>query len=356
MKGYASSSINVCVIGEFVSTINLTNFLHNQNGLKVSYLEVDTDLNFSWLINLENQIYQSDVLIVSSDDVNINCTIILTAFKNNTPVILFDEQTYFVAGDYLRTKGSLMLASNTLAGSIGSLLAEKNEINNPVVMGITLPSSISKPEHFGYMFSLGVLCNSFNADLIQERLIGLEATNAMDAAIRISQMRSSSKPLCDYIIVPDQEPNCFILDKDSKKKVGDEYSFYSFPLVNNYKSLIHDIESLIQNSDFDTETYSGRKYNISGLLTKKISAGEIITKEHLNVQFEPHLVDVSDSLDTVPWSLLEGCELKVDLNASQQICFSDVEMNNSLALGLWHEMLKNNFGRRYNVKDKKVKE
>lgn len=354
MKGYSSSCINVCVIGEFISTINLANFLDNQNGIKLTHFDIEDELNFSWLIDLEKQVYQSDILILACEDVNLNCTIILTAFKNNTPVILFDEQTYFFAGDYLSSKGSLILASDTISASIGGFLSRQTVINNPVVMGFSLPETIYNLEYRKYLFSLGVLGNSYNGKLIQDEVLGLETSNDMYAAIRLSKMSSFENPICDYFINSSQEPHYFILNKNSQSMAEMDYSFYSYPFQNTFDSLTNDIDGLIEKATNQVAKEEKRKYNISGKVRNKLVAGEKITREMLDDNLAPQMVCVSESLDTVPWFLLLGAEMRIDLPPGQLIRFSDVEIENSLALGLWHEMLKNNFGRTYNLKNSKV--
>ncbi len=354
MKTFPTPCINVCVVGEFVTTLNLANFLFNQNGIILSQFHVREKRNKRLLLDLEEEIEQSDIVLVASCDVDWNCISILTAFKYDIPVILFDEQTYFFAGAYLENKGTLLLASDTVSGSIRNLISDLGNDQGSAMIGLTLPSSIQSQDYLAYTFSLGLLCNRFKGNLIQDKLIGLECVNEMDGALRLTQMGKSDNPLCDYLIVPNSIPHFFILNQNSSKISAKDYSFYSYPIEQNFTSLVADITNLVSGHSNISKTDEIRKYNISGKLKKNIAAGEKITEEILADRLIPFLGDVNENFDSIPWSLLVGTEVKYDLAVGHKITFSDVEIRPSVSLDIWHEMLKNNFGRIYTSKDSKI--
>lgn len=322
--------------------------------------------------SLDDLIEKSDLVVECTGDVVVTTDRIKKVMEAGLPVVTMNSEFHVTTGSWFVDKGYLSEAEGDQPGSLAALHEEalgmgfrplaygnsKGYLNlNPTPedmsywaekQGISVKQTTAFTDGTKVQIEQAFVANGLGTTIVQQGLLGPKTETWQEAAETLAnKAKEIGQPVSDYVIAPGRPPAVFITAEHDESQVGPLQYFKLGPgplyqLPKDYHLCFLEIPRMIYRalSGGAPLLTNGAKPTVSlGAIAKKaLPAGTDIPYGIGSFKLRGECLLVEENRGHVPIGILEKAVVKRDLEPGQLITWDDVELPDSLALNICHEL------------------
>jgi|GEM_PF-11374 len=372
----------ISVIGSGFIAKGLINLLRTHFDYKLSYILTRTDITqredfplIEYLTNdLEDLIQNSDLIVECSGDALYATETISEILKAKIPVVTMNSEFHITTGSYFVNKGIVTEAEGDRPGVLAILHEEAVAMGFKPVLYANIKGFLNHNptredmEYWGGRSNLSLdmvtsftdgtkvqieqvlVANGFKTDIIQEGLVRLENDDMLEGGTILAE-KAKAKGLgavSDYLLSSKLPAGVFLLAEHDKVqeaalkyyKLGDG-PYYVLERTYHicHLEIVKTINRVLSGGGVLLDNGTDPKYSVAAIAKRDLKAGETIKKGIGSFSVRGSSVEIDRHPTHVPIGLMVNVTLKRDIKAGDIVEFDDVEIEQSLALDIWREMI-----------------
>jgi predicted homoserine dehydrogenase-like protein len=317
--------------------------------------------------SLQELIDKSDIIVECSGDVLHATDVIDQVLRAGKPVVTMNSEFHVTTGSYFADKGLLTEAEGDQPGCIAALREEAVTMGfNPIVygnmkgflnhhptpdemaywsgkQGISIEQTTSFTDGTKIQIEQAFIANGFGATIKKQGMEGPKATDVHKTAVELARTAAElGRPIADYMLAPGHA-GVFVVgthDADEWKnlnylKLGDgpyyvlvkNFHLCQYEMVKTLKRVINGGGVLLNNS-------STPSVSIVGIAKTDLAPGTRIQRAIGGFQVRGEAARMQDVPGHVPMGLIQDAVITRPVLAGQTLSFDDVELPDTLALGI----------------------
>lgn len=372
----------ISVIGSGFIAKGLINLLRTHFDYKLSYILTRTDISkredfplAEYLTNdLEDLIENSELIVECSGDAIYATDTISQILKAKIPVVTMNSEFHITTGSYFVNKGLVTEAEGDQPGVLAILHEEAVAMGFKPVLYANIKGFLNHNptredmEYWGAKSNLSLdmvtsftdgtkvqieqvlVANGFGADLIQEGLVRLENDDMLEGGtILVEKAKEKGRgAVSDYLLSSKLPAGVFLLAEHDKVqeaalkyyKLGDG-PYYVLERTYHicHLEIVKTINRLLSGGGVLLDNSADPKYSVAALAKRDLKAGEKIAKGIGSFAVRGSSVEIDRHRSHVPIGLMANVTLKRDIKEGDIVEFDDIEIEESLALDIWREMM-----------------
>ena len=323
---------------------------------------------------MEELIELSDlVLDCCGDPVHVT-DVVQCAFDAGLPVVTLDSEFHVTVGSAFVGKGILTEAEGDQPGCLAALRREVLDMGfEPLVygnvkgflnhrpnrtdmqyfsakQGTSMEQTTAFTDGTKLQIESALVANAFGAALYRPGLLGPEADSIEDGSRFLGEVADRcGSVIADYILLPNS-PAVFITAKHeleqrqflSYMKLGDgpyytlvkNYHLCHLEIVKTIKAVLRHGEEgiLLDNSARPTAS-------VATVAKERLKPDQRIERGMGSFDVRGEAIEIADDPDHLPIGLVSNARVKREIEPGQRLTFQDVELPESRAVELWHEIV-----------------
>lgn len=321
---------------------------------------------------VEELVDRSDLVVECSGDVPYATEVVTVAMEAGLPVITMDAELHATTGSYFVDKGFISEAEGDQPGSLAALNEEAELMGfKPLVfgnikwflnhaptldemqywssrLGISLSQVTSFTDGTKLQIEQALVANGLGADIIADGLVGMEAKDLTEGASALAALAEGrARPVSDYILAREAPSGVFIVGTHREEQAS-YLNYYKmgegpFYVITRPYHLCHIelpktiIRYLAGGSPLLNNSVRPR-ISVAAIAKRALLPGDKITRGIGGFDVRGEAIEWSKDRSHVPIGLLADAVVTQRIEPGQRVGFSDVELQDSLALKIWHEI------------------
>ncbi len=328
------------------------------------------------LVSSVNELIDNSNLVVEcSGDVVYATDIIDQVMSASIPVVTMDAELQVTTGSYFVRRGFITEAEGDQPGCLAAFREDVVQMGfKPLVYGnikgflnhnptkdemefwakkqnISLDKTISTTDGSKVQIEQALVANGLNAGIAVPGLLGISSEDVNTGArILADRSKALGYPVSDYILSPKSPPGVFIVaEHDERQKVHLRYYKLGegpyYTLVRNYhlchleiaktiRRVLNGGGVLLNNTEHPTIT-------VAAVAKRPLASGFVISRGVGSFDIRGIANSIADNSGHIPIGLLSDAVVIRNIEPGQMLSFSDVEIQDSLALRAWRQIEKN---------------
>ncbi len=319
--------------------------------------------------NIED-LLKADLIVEATGDAIYAADNIDIILKHKIPVVTMNSEFHVTVGSYFINKGLLTEAEGDQPGSLAILREDmiamgfkplayaniKGFLNlNPTEKdmrywseksGYGLDMTTSFTDGTKVQIEQVLVANGFNIGIAQEGMLGLEYDDINEGGYALAKhAKELGYPISDYLLSPKLNPGvCIAAEhelKDGLKtyKMGDgPYYVIERPFHLCFFEIIKTINRVFNGGGVLLNNGINPRFSVASIAKRDMKAGTEISKGIGSFDVRGIAIAIEDHLTHVPIGLMKNAKLIRDVKEGDFITFSDVELEESLAVRIWKKM------------------
>lgn len=328
------------------------------------------------LVSSVNELIDNSNLVVEcSGDAVYATDIIDQVMSASIPVVTMDAELQVTTGSYFVRRGFITEAEGDQPGCLAAFREDVVQMGfKPLVYGnikgflnhnptkdemefwakkqnISLDKTISTTDGSKVQIEQALVANGLNAGIAVPGLLGISSEDVNTGArILADRSKALGYPVSDYILSPKSPPGVFIVaEHDERQKVHLRYYKLGegpyYTLVRNYhlchleiaktiRRVLNGGGVLLNNTEHPTIT-------VAAVAKRPLASGYVISRGVGSFDIRGIANSIADNSGHIPIGLLSDAVVIRNIEPGQMLSFSDVEIQDSLALRAWRQIEKN---------------
>lgn len=369
------------IVGSGFIAKGLFDLIISKNEFQILHVLTRSDIDkreneFNGLLtnSIEELIDNSDLVIECSGNIIYAAEVLEKVMQHNIPVITMNTEFQVTIGSYFVDKGFITEAEGDQPGCLAILNEEAVQMGfKPLVYGnikgflnnnptkedmdywsnksnISVNMVTSFTDGTKVQMEQAFVANGLAATIIKTGLTGLEGSNIKSHGDKLACVAEElQSPISDYVVSAEGPPGVFITAshdqyqhaslKYYKMGEGPFYTLikqYHLPHLEIYKTILRVVNGggvLLNNGEYPT-------ISVAAIAKKDLNAGQKINKAIGSFEMRGEAIKIEDCIGHVPIGLIEDVILKRDIKKDAIVMFDDIEINENIAIMMWHEILK----------------
>ena len=328
----------------------------------------------SFLTNsLDELIEKSDLIVECTGDALYATESISKITEANIPVVTMNSEFHVTTGSYFVDKGLVTEAEGDQPGVQAILHEEALEMGFKPVVYANIKGFLNENperkemEYWGAKSNLSLemvtsftdgtkvsieqvlVANGLGAGIIQDGLVKLESDDMLEGGtVLAKKAKELGYPVSDYLLSSTLPAGVFLIVEHNDNQAGalEYYKLGKGPyyvIERTYHlchlEIIKTIKRVLQGGGVLLDNSASPRFSVAAVAKKDLTAGTKIDKGIGSFDVRGIAVSIEDDINHVPIGLLAHATLKRDIKEGERIRFEDVEIEESLALDIWHKII-----------------
>jgi len=323
--------------------------------------------------SLEKLIKSSDLIVECSGDAIYATESINEILKYDIPVVTMNSEFHVTTGTYFVDKGLVTEAEGDQPGVQAILHEEALAMGFKPVVYANIKGFLNENptkddmEYWGARSNLSLemvtsftdgtkvsieqvlVANGLGAGIIQEGLVKLENDDMLEGGtILAEKAKELGYPVSDYLLSSKLPAGVFLVVEHDEDQQG-ALRYYKlgegpyYVLERTYHlchlEIIKTIKRVLSGGGVLLNNGENPKFSVAAVAKHDLKAGETIKKAIGSFDVRGIAVEITENPRHVPIGLLANAILKSEVKEGEKITFDDVELPESLALRIWHNIV-----------------
>lgn len=327
--------------------------------------------------SIDELIEKSDIVLEATGDAIWATDVLLKVMAAELPVITMDSELHVTTGSYFADLGYITEAEGDQPGCLAKLDAEaklmgftpwayiniKGFLNlNPSQeemmywakkQKLRIQQVISFTDGTKLQIEQALVANGLGTTILNDGLTGDQVDDIRATEDLADKAKVLGHPISDYVVSPKSPPGVYLL---AENETADHLPGYGpfvrikttnkkyFLLLKPYHLCHLEIPKTIQHV-LDGEppllnNTSDPHVGVAAIVKKQLARGDVIERGVGSFKVRGRAVKISENPDYVPICLLTNARLKRTVAAGEQLSFDDVELPESNALEIFHQIME----------------
>ena len=381
LSKYGKSIPKIGIIGSGFIAGGLAKLLAQHSEYDISAILTRSDLskrdefaqNDLLTNSLEELIEKSDLIVECTGDAIYATESIDKILKADIPVVTMNSEFHVTTGSYFVDKGLVTEAEGDQPGVQAILHEEAVEMGFKPIVYANIKGFLNEDptkedmEYWGARSNLSLemvtsftdgtkveieqvlVANGLGAGIIQEGLLKLENDDMLDGGTQLAlKAKELGRPVSDYLLSAKLPAGVFLIVEHNENQ-ADSLRYYKlgdgpyYVLERTYHlchlEIIKTIKRVLSGGGVLLNNSAKPEFSVCAIAKKDLMPGDTIAKGIGSFEVRGEAIAMQNHKNHVPIGLLSNATIKKELKRGDRITFDDIEIEETLALSIWREIV-----------------